>query len=104
MEDVIKLPVTEDRAPAKKRLRPPKFDPEDEERKRQKNVQRLAVLGEKDSSVKQLEELVFGAEEELVERLVEVTPFKDLLIMCILYRKQLIRCGYLSVICQQASV
>lgn len=104
MEDVIKLPVTEDRAPAKKRLRPPKFDPEDEERKRQKNVQRLAVLGEKDSSVKQLEELVFGAEEELVERLVEVTPFKDLLIMCILYRKQLVRCGYLSVICQQASV
>lgn len=108
MEDVIKLPVTEDRAPAKKRLRPPKFDPEDEERKRQKNVQRLAVLGEKDSSVKQLEELVFGAEEELVERLVEVTshqtPFKDLLIMCSMHRKLLIRCGYLSVICQQASV
>uniref|UniRef100_UPI0037E8BEC7 U3 small nucleolar RNA-associated protein 18 homolog n=1 Tax=Semicossyphus pulcher TaxID=241346 RepID=UPI0037E8BEC7 len=75
MEDlsVIKLPATEDREPAKrqKRARPPKFDPEEEEQKRQKNVKSLAVLGEEDSSVKLLEELVFGAEEELVERLVE---------------------------------
>ncbi|XP_039979990.1 U3 small nucleolar RNA-associated protein 18 homolog isoform X2 [Xiphias gladius] len=73
MEDmnVIKLPVTEERRPAKKRARPPKFDPEEEEKKRQKNVKSLAVLGEKDSSVKLLEELVFGAEDELVERLVE---------------------------------
>lgn len=84
MEDIIKLPATEDREPARKRTRPPKLDPEGEERKRQKNVKRLAVLGEKDSSVKLLEELVFGAEDELVERLVEVTsdqtPFKNLLI------------------------
>ncbi|XP_040917793.1 U3 small nucleolar RNA-associated protein 18 homolog isoform X2 [Toxotes jaculatrix] len=72
MEDVnvIKLPVTEERGP-KKRARPPTFDPEKEEEKRQKNVRSLAVLGQKDSSVKLLEELVFGAEDELVERLVE---------------------------------
>ncbi|XP_070703390.1 U3 small nucleolar RNA-associated protein 18 homolog [Pempheris klunzingeri] len=75
MEDVIKLPVTEEtqpgKKPARKRTRAPKFDPEEEERKRQKHVKRLAVLGEKDSSVKLLEELVFGAEAELLERLVE---------------------------------
>ncbi|XP_071320771.1 U3 small nucleolar RNA-associated protein 18 homolog [Trachinotus anak] len=72
MEDmnVIKLPMTEERGPAKKRARPPKFHPE-EEQKRQINVKSLAVLGEKDSSVKLLQELVFGAEDELVERLVE---------------------------------
>lgn len=71
MEDVIKLPETEDRGAAKKRTRPAKSEPEEEEQKRQKNVKRLAVLGEKDSSVKLLEELVFGAEDELLERLVE---------------------------------
>ncbi|XP_008285805.1 U3 small nucleolar RNA-associated protein 18 homolog isoform X1 [Stegastes partitus] len=73
MEDVnvIKLPETEDRTPAKKRARPPQFDPEREEQDRQTNVKRLAVLGETDGSVKLLEELVFGAEEELLERLVE---------------------------------
>uniref|UniRef100_A0A4W6FBA8 U3 small nucleolar RNA-associated protein 18 homolog n=1 Tax=Lates calcarifer TaxID=8187 RepID=A0A4W6FBA8_LATCA len=51
------------------RARPPKFDPVEEEQKRQKNVKSLAVLGAEDSSVKLLEELVFGAEDELVERL-----------------------------------
>ncbi|XP_050929864.1 U3 small nucleolar RNA-associated protein 18 homolog isoform X2 [Lates calcarifer] len=73
MEDanVIKLPETGERRPAKKRARPPKFDPVEEEQKRQKNVKSLAVLGAEDSSVKLLEELVFGAEDELVERLVE---------------------------------
>ncbi|XP_069021518.1 U3 small nucleolar RNA-associated protein 18 homolog [Embiotoca jacksoni] len=73
MEDanVIKLPATEDRKPAKKRARPVKLNPQKEEQKRQKNVEKLAVLGEKDDSVKLLEELVFGAEEELLERLVE---------------------------------
>lgn len=83
MGDVIKLPATEDREPARKRTRPPKHDPEDEERKRQKNARKLAVLGDEDGSVKLLEELVFGAEDELVERLVEVTahqtPFENLL-------------------------
>ncbi|KAK2894280.1 U3 small nucleolar RNA-associated protein 18 homolog [Channa argus] len=69
--NVIKLPVTEEREPAKKRARPPKFDPKVEVQKRQRNVQSLAVLGQTDSSVKLLEELVFGAEDELVERLVE---------------------------------
>lgn len=78
MEDlsVIKLPETEEEKEAKeskKRARPPAFDPKLEEQKRQKNVKELSVLGEADSSVKLLEELVFGAEEELVERLVEVT-------------------------------
>ncbi|KAM7387635.1 hypothetical protein PAMA_009988 [Pampus argenteus] len=73
MEDgnVIKLPVTEERGPAKKRARPAKLKPGKEAEKRQKNVERLAVLGEADSSVKLLEELVFGAEDELLERLVE---------------------------------
>ncbi|KAM4716793.1 U3 small nucleolar RNA-associated protein 18 homolog [Anableps anableps] len=73
MEDTnfIKLPVTEDKKTAKKRSRPPRFDPEEEERLRQQNLKRLAVLGEEDGSVKRLETLVFGAEEELLERLVE---------------------------------
>lgn len=43
-----------------------------EEKTRQENAKRLAVLGAEDDSVKLLEELVFGAEEELLERLVEV--------------------------------
>lgn len=79
MEDknVIKLPVTEERERVKKRARPPTFDPEEEAQKRQKHVESLAVLGETDSSVKLLEELVFGAEDELVERLVEVTVLPD---------------------------
>lgn len=86
MEDgnVIKLPVTEERAPAKKKARPPKFNARQEAQTRQKNVRRLAALGEEDGSVKLLEELVFGAEDELVERLVEVTshqtPFKNVCI------------------------
>ncbi|XP_031694944.1 U3 small nucleolar RNA-associated protein 18 homolog [Anarrhichthys ocellatus] len=73
MEDVnvIKLPVTEERLPAKKRTRPPKFDPREEDQERQTNVKRLAGLGETDESVKLLEELLFGAEDELVDRLVE---------------------------------
>ncbi|XP_027897536.1 U3 small nucleolar RNA-associated protein 18 homolog [Xiphophorus couchianus] len=70
-ENVIKLPVTENKITAKKRSRPPKFDPEEEEQRRQQNLKRLAVLGEEDGSVKRLETLVFGAEEELLERLVE---------------------------------
>lgn len=74
MEDVIKLPPTEEDRPSdKKRTQPVKCDAASERRKRQKNAERLAVLGEEDGSVKLLEELVFGAEEELVDRLVEVT-------------------------------
>uniref|UniRef100_A0A3P9P980 U3 small nucleolar RNA-associated protein 18 homolog n=1 Tax=Poecilia reticulata TaxID=8081 RepID=A0A3P9P980_POERE len=74
MEDknVIKLPVTEDKRKAKKRSRsPPKNDPKGEKQLREVNLKRLAVLGEEDGSVKRLEALVFGAEEELLERLVE---------------------------------
>ncbi|XP_067427022.1 U3 small nucleolar RNA-associated protein 18 homolog [Thunnus thynnus] len=73
MEDsnVIKLPVTEERGAAKKRPRAPKLNPGKEAKRRQRNVQRLAALGEADSSVKLLEELLFGAEDELLHRLVE---------------------------------
>lgn len=73
--NVIKLPVAADgaadRAAAKKRTRPPQFDPEEEEQARRRNVRRLAALGEADGSVKLLEELLFGAEEQLLGRLVE---------------------------------
>lgn len=80
MEDtnVIKLPVTEQREAAKKRARPPPSNAKEEAQKRQKNAESLAVLGETDGSVKLLEELVFGAEGELLERLGEVTEFKVL--------------------------
>ncbi|XP_028268122.1 U3 small nucleolar RNA-associated protein 18 homolog [Parambassis ranga] len=73
MEDknVIKLPGTRDREATRKRARPVKLNPVEEEETRQKNTKRLAVLGESDESVKLLEELVFGAEDELLERLVE---------------------------------
>uniref|UniRef100_A0A7N8X059 U3 small nucleolar RNA-associated protein 18 homolog n=1 Tax=Mastacembelus armatus TaxID=205130 RepID=A0A7N8X059_9TELE len=67
--DVIKLPETGGRTRTQKRVRPPK--PGNQEQKRRRNAESLAVLGEKDSSVKLLEELVFGAEDELVEKLVE---------------------------------
>lgn len=43
-----------------------------EEAKRQKHAKTVTALGEKDESVKLLEDLVFGAEDELVDRLVEV--------------------------------
>ncbi|XP_068581927.1 U3 small nucleolar RNA-associated protein 18 homolog isoform X2 [Cebidichthys violaceus] len=73
MEDVnvIKLPGTEERRPVRKRTRTPKFDPKDEDQERQTNVKRLAGLGQTDESVKLLEELLFGAEDALVDRLVE---------------------------------
>ncbi|XP_029014453.1 U3 small nucleolar RNA-associated protein 18 homolog isoform X2 [Betta splendens] len=69
-ENVIKLPLTKKSAAAAKRPPLTKADPEKEARKRQKNAESVAVLGETDSSVKLLEHLVFGAEDELVERLV----------------------------------
>lgn len=75
MEDMsfIKLPADVGKQPAKKRAKLPQSSLEEEEEERRRNVKNLAVLGEKNSSVKLLEELVFGAEEELLERLVEVT-------------------------------
>lgn len=48
-----------------------KIDHEQEEIKRQKHAKTVSVLGEEDASVKLLEDLVFGAEDDLVERLVE---------------------------------
>lgn len=70
MEDVKKLRATEHKAAAAKRSRAAAVEPGQEEVKRQKNVSLVAVLGEEDSSVKMLEELVFGAEDELLGRLV----------------------------------
>lgn len=69
MEDTnfIELPLTEEKKTGRKRSRRA-----EEERVRQQNLKRLAVLGEEDVSVKRLEKLVFGAEEELLEKLVEV--------------------------------
>ncbi|KAK5607832.1 hypothetical protein CRENBAI_010464, partial [Crenichthys baileyi] len=69
--NLIKLPVADLKKTATKRSRPPRLDPEEEEQLRQQNLKRVAVLGEEDGSVKRLETLVFGAEEELLERLVE---------------------------------
>ncbi|KAM9780248.1 U3 small nucleolar RNA-associated protein 18 homolog [Neosynchiropus ocellatus] len=54
--------------------------PEDETQKQQENRRRLRELGRQDGSVKLLEDLVFGAEEELLGRLVqrdERTPEED---------------------------
>ncbi|XP_062388409.1 U3 small nucleolar RNA-associated protein 18 homolog [Sardina pilchardus] len=53
----------------RKRGPDPVVDLDEEANKREKNVQLLRVLGEQDASVKLLEDLVFGTEDELVERL-----------------------------------
>ncbi|XP_030649296.1 U3 small nucleolar RNA-associated protein 18 homolog isoform X2 [Chanos chanos] len=55
----------------KKMKRPPSAATEEEEIKRQKHVHLVKALGEEDKSVKLLEDIVFGAEDELVEKLVE---------------------------------
>lgn len=68
---MIKLPVSEKREAATKRPRPPKLNPEKEAAKRQRNVKRLSVLGDTDGSVKLLEQLVFGAEEQLLDSLLQ---------------------------------
>ncbi|KAK0155761.1 U3 small nucleolar RNA-associated protein 18 [Merluccius polli] len=78
MEEVIKLPVTNEKPTPKKRLRQPKYNAATESIKKQRNVASLTVLGEEDASVKLLEDLVFGAEDELVERLVEDKPCASL--------------------------
>ena len=75
MEEVIKLPQTVEKPKIKKRVRVPAYNPKQELIKRQRNVKNLTVLGENDASVKLLEDLVFGAEDELVERLIEVGIF-----------------------------
>lgn len=76
MADVIPLPVTKKRPAVKKKPRVRLPEPEkaqiqreQEEKKRRRNIQSVAVLGEEDATVRQLEELLFGAEERLVERL-----------------------------------
>ncbi|KAM6957800.1 U3 small nucleolar RNA-associated protein 18 homolog [Aplochiton taeniatus] len=64
------------RAIVKKRPRPPKepkYDPVKQDRKRIINIRKVSVLGDTDSSVKLLEGLVFGAEDDLAQRLVEDT-------------------------------
>ncbi|KAJ3600492.1 hypothetical protein NHX12_031473 [Muraenolepis orangiensis] len=83
MEEVIKLTETKEKekpAPKKKRAYEPKHNAAEELKKRQRNVKTLAVLGEKDASVKQLEDLVFGAEHDLLERLVEDKQCASLLL------------------------
>lgn len=70
MEAVMKLPAAEDTPAAAKRSRGAAAEPGGEERKRQKNASLVSVLGAEDSSVKMLEELVFGAEDQLLGRLV----------------------------------
>lgn len=70
---MIKLPPTEQKPAAAKRRRAPAAEAAEaggEEPKRQKNVSLVSVLGQEDSSVRMLEELVFGAEDELLGRLV----------------------------------
>lgn len=75
MAEVKKLRGIKPRGGAKKRA----FPPDNEQETRQKNLRSLAVLGGEDSSVRLLEELVFGAEDELVERLVEVCDLPALI-------------------------
>ena len=53
----------------KKRAPDPEVDLEQEASKRENNAKLVKTLGEQDASVKMLEDLVFGAEDELVERL-----------------------------------
>lgn len=53
----------------KKRAPDPEIDLDEEINKREKNVKLVRALGEQDASVKLLEDLVFGAEDELVKRL-----------------------------------
>ncbi|XP_058510038.1 U3 small nucleolar RNA-associated protein 18 homolog isoform X1 [Solea solea] len=69
--NVIPLPRTERREAAMKRAKPGRFDPEKEEVKRRRNAESVAALGQRDSGVKLLEELVFGTEDELLHRLLE---------------------------------
>lgn len=66
----MKLPAREDKPAATKRSRAAAVEAGEEERKRQKNVSLVSVLGGEDSSVRMLEELLFGAEDELLGRLV----------------------------------
>ncbi|XP_028310960.1 U3 small nucleolar RNA-associated protein 18 homolog [Gouania willdenowi] len=68
---VIRLPEDEPRAPVRKRARPRGSEPGQEEARRAGNVQQMEALREEDHSVRLLEELLFGAEEQLLGRLQE---------------------------------
>ncbi|XP_019966522.2 U3 small nucleolar RNA-associated protein 18 homolog isoform X2 [Paralichthys olivaceus] len=68
MEDVIPLPEP---SGARKRGRARKRDPRQEEEKRRRNVDSVSGLREDDASVRVLEELLFGAEDELRGRILE---------------------------------
>lgn len=70
--DVMKLPAAEDGPAAPSRRRAAPLEPGGEQRKRQKNACLVAALAEEDRSVKMLEDLVFGAEDELLARLAKV--------------------------------
>uniref|UniRef100_A0A8C6T987 Uncharacterized protein n=1 Tax=Neogobius melanostomus TaxID=47308 RepID=A0A8C6T987_9GOBI len=55
-----------------KALKRSKHDPQKEALKRAKHLRRVAVLGDKDDSVRLLEDLVFGTEEQLLDSLGQV--------------------------------
>ncbi|KAJ0000908.1 hypothetical protein NQD34_005928 [Periophthalmus magnuspinnatus] len=65
----IKLPASEPREPRRKKPKPAKSNPEKEAEQRSQHAQKVAVLGAEDSSVRLLEELVFGNEEQLLDQL-----------------------------------
>ncbi|XP_034007453.1 LOW QUALITY PROTEIN: U3 small nucleolar RNA-associated protein 18 homolog, partial [Trematomus bernacchii] len=76
------LPLTQKPGPLKrKQPRPPKRkqpppplapDPEEEGQRRVRNQNLVAVLGEEDESVRLLEDLLFGGEEQLLDHLLQV--------------------------------
>lgn len=63
----------------KKRAPDPEIDLDEETSKREKNVKLVRALGEQDASVRLLEDLVFGAEDELVKRLEVIQLFSKVL-------------------------
>ncbi|XP_062336775.1 U3 small nucleolar RNA-associated protein 18 homolog [Osmerus eperlanus] len=70
MDESVQL-VGNETETERKRKSVAQIDYKQEEIKRQKHMKTVAVLGEEDASVKLLEDLVFGAEDDLVERLAE---------------------------------
>ncbi|KAJ4918770.1 hypothetical protein JOQ06_003978 [Pogonophryne albipinna] len=85
MEEVMPepLPLTPEPGPLKrkqprpqKRKQPPPPlapDPEEEGQRRVRNQNLVAVLGEEDESVRLLEDLLFGGEEQLLDHLLQGT-------------------------------
>ncbi|KAK1875592.1 U3 small nucleolar RNA-associated protein 18 like [Dissostichus eleginoides] len=84
MEEVMPEPLPlmpKPGPPKRKQPRPPKRkqpppplapDPEEEGQRRVRNQNLVAVLGEEDESVRLLEDLLFGGEEQLLDHLLQV--------------------------------